>query len=170
MASRKSSILGEGRQSPDEEGPVSAQRSDSPSAPVDPFIRLTVPSHPEQVGLIRRVLEALAESTNLPRRVLEDMRLAVTEASTNVVRHAYGTADGPLEVVIKPRGDTVEVVVTDRGQGLQPSTDSDGPGLGLSLIAALTERLAVDHAPGAGTRIAMTFSLRFADRAAVEAG
>jgi anti-sigma regulatory factor (Ser/Thr protein kinase) len=122
------------------------------------------------VALIRRVLDALAESVPLPRRSLEDMRLAVTEACTNVVRHAYGDGDGPLEVVIRPRDTTVDVVVSDRGRGLYPRTDSDGPGLGLSLISALTERFEVEQPPGAGTRLLMAFSLQSADPVFVEEG
>ena len=39
--------------------------------------------------MVRRALEAIAEELSLPRRLIEDMRLAVTEACTNVVRHAY---------------------------------------------------------------------------------
>jgi serine/threonine-protein kinase RsbW len=171
MGSRASSqILGEGRQSCTREGAPDASRATAPSATVEPFIRLTVPAQPEQVGLIRRVLDALAESITLPPRTLEDMRLVVTEACTNVVRHAYGDDGGPLEIVIRPRDTFVDVVVSDRGRGIYPRTASDGPGLGLSLIEALTERLDVEHAPGAGTRLAMTFSLRSADRASVEAG
>jgi serine/threonine-protein kinase RsbW len=171
MGSRASShIRGEGRPSCIRGGPSSAHRAADTLATVEPFIRLTVPALPEQVGLIRRVLDALAETVPLPPRTLEDMRLVVTEACTNVVRHAYGRDGGPLEVVIRPRDEAVEVIVSDRGRGVHPRTDSDGPGLGLSLIAALTERLDVAHTPGGGTRLAMSFSLRSADPVSVEAG
>jgi anti-sigma regulatory factor (Ser/Thr protein kinase) len=120
--------------------------------------------------LIRRVLEALADSLPLPPRVIEDMRLAVTEACTNVVRHAYGGGDGPMELVIRPRGSHVEVLVVDRGRGMMASRDTSGAGLGLSLISALTERFEIDHAPGTGSRLLMAFATRSADRTSVEAG
>ena len=57
-------------------------------------IRLTLPARPENVAVVRHVLGALAEALALPARVTEDMRLAVTEACTNVVRHAYDDGDG----------------------------------------------------------------------------
>jgi serine/threonine-protein kinase RsbW len=168
MGSRASAqIRGEGRQSSKRVVTPSARRS-AASPTVEPFVRLTVPARAEQVGLIRRVLEALAESLPLPPRVVEDMRLAVTEACTNVVRHAYGGAEGPLELVIRPRETHVEVVVTDRGRGMTHSTDMAGPGL--SLISALTERFEFEHAPGVGSRLVMAFSTRSADRVPVEAG
>ena len=113
----------------------------SPSSSVPPRdtdIRLTLPARAENVAVVRHVLGALAEALNLDRAVVDDMRLAVTEACTNVVRHAYGGREGTIDVVVRPRGELLEVVVTDEGRGLGPSPDTAGPGLGLALIEALT--------------------------------
>src|SRR5688500_584632 len=97
-------------------------------------VRLTLPARPENVAVVRHVLGAFAEALQLPDSVIEDMRLAVTEACSNVVRHAYADGEpGPVEILIRPAGDTLQVVVTDRGKGLGPSNDSSGPGLGLPL-------------------------------------
>jgi anti-sigma regulatory factor (Ser/Thr protein kinase) len=85
------------------------------------------------------------------------MRLAVTEACTNVVRHAYADEQGPIDVVIRPEGDTLLVTVADRGRGLGPSADTAGPGLGLPLIAALTDSLEVQRTGGTGSRLIMSF-------------
>ena len=52
-------------------------------------VRLTLPAQPGNISVVRRALEAIADELALPRRLIEDMRLAVTEACTNVVRHAY---------------------------------------------------------------------------------
>ena len=59
-------------------------------------VRLSLPAQPRNIAVVRRALEAIAEELALPRRLIEDMRLAVTEACTNVVRHAYteDEADG----------------------------------------------------------------------------
>ncbi len=140
--------------------PLVAVAPHPPASPTDPMARLTLPARADQIGLVRHVLGAVAETAEVPPRVLEDMRLAVTEACTNVVRHAYDRPDGPLEVAIRPTAESVEVVVADRGRGIGPSGDTSGPGLGLPMIAALTDDLAVEHAPGAGSRITMGFSLR----------
>ena len=69
-------------------------------------VRLTLPARPENVAVVRHVLGAFAEALQLPDPVIEDMRLAVTEACTNVVRHAYADGEpGPVEILIRPEGD-----------------------------------------------------------------
>jgi anti-sigma regulatory factor (Ser/Thr protein kinase) len=125
----------------------------------DSDVRLTLPARPENVSVIRHVLGAFAEALHLSETVIEDIRLAVTEACTNVVRHAYdGGADpGPLEIVIRPEGELLDVIVTDRGRGIGPSPDTTGPGLGLPLIAAIVHSLEIQHAPSAGSRLSMSF-------------
>jgi serine/threonine-protein kinase RsbW len=122
-------------------------------------VRLTLPARPENVAVVRHVLGAFAEALQLPDPVIEDMRLAVTEACTNVVRHAYQDGHpGPIEIVIHPQGDSLQVVVSDRGRGLGPSADAAGPGLGLPLIAALTESVEIEQTPDAGSRLRMSFA------------
>ena len=89
------------------------------------------------------------------------MRLAVTEACTNVVRHAYdGDDPGPIDVVVRPDGDRLDVTVSDRGCGMGRSPDIDGPGLGLPLIAALADSIELQEAPMRGNRLTMSFSCR----------
>jgi anti-sigma regulatory factor (Ser/Thr protein kinase) len=121
-------------------------------------VRLTLPARPENVAVVRHVLGAFAEALQLPDPVIEDMRLAVTEACTNVVRHAYSDGEpGPVEILIRPAGDTLQVIVSDEGRGLGPSDDTAGPGLGLPLIAALTHKLEIAPAGPAGSRLEMSF-------------
>ena len=127
-------------------------------------VRLSLPAHARNIAVVRRALEAVAEELALPRRLIEDMRLAVTEACTNVVRHAYTEAEArdasAMRVELLPEKDGMQVVVEDRGRGLGPSPDARGPGLGLPLIAALTSALEVSHGAGdRGSRITMSFSL-----------
>src|SRR6476619_2740030 len=105
-------------------------------------VRLSLPARARNIAVVRRALEAIADELALPRRLVEDMRLAVTEACTNVVRHAYadGEAEDPeaLRVALLPREHGMQVIVEDNGRGLGPSPDLRGPGFGLPLIAALT--------------------------------
>ena len=73
--------------------------------------------------MVRHVLGAFAEALRLPDPVIEDMRLAVTEACTNVVRHAYADgAPGPVEILIRPEGDALQVTVSDEGAASGPAT------------------------------------------------
>jgi serine/threonine-protein kinase RsbW len=120
-------------------------------------VRLTLPARPENVAVIRHVLGAFAEALDLPADVVEDMRLAVTEACTNVVRHAYQDELGPIDVVIRPSGDGLELIVIDHGRGMGRSPDTSGPGLGLSLIAAVAESVKIEPGSPRGSRLAMVF-------------
>jgi len=126
-------------------------------------VRLTLPARPENVAVVRHVLGAFAEALQLPDPVIEDMRLAVTEACTNVVRHAYSGHEADdqnaLRIELRPQPHGMLVVVEDRGRGLAPSPEGGGPGLGLPLMAALTEDLQISHGPGnRGSRVAMSFA------------
>jgi anti-sigma regulatory factor (Ser/Thr protein kinase) len=133
---------------------------DSTVPALDSDIRLTLPARPENVAVVRHVLAAFAEALALPPALIDDMRLAVTEACTNVVRHAYGGAragDGTIDVVVRPKGDELEVVVADEGRGLGPSPDTAGPGLGLPLITALADTVEIERGPSSGSRLVMRF-------------
>ena len=122
-------------------------------------VKLTLPARPENVAVIRHVLGAFAEALRLPDSLVEDLRLAVTEACTNVVRHAYEPGSpGPVEISLRPDEDVVKVVVADHGRGVGTSADATGPGLGLPLIAAIADTVAVEPVAGGGCRVAMTFS------------
>jgi anti-sigma regulatory factor (Ser/Thr protein kinase) len=107
------------------------------------------------------VLGAFAEAMRLPFELIEDLRLAVTEACTNVVRHAYPDGEpGAVEVTVEPGEEHVRVVVADYGRGIGTSSDTSGPGLGLPLIAAVASTVDLQSSPGAGSRLAMTFARR----------
>src|SRR3954467_14123183 len=140
---------------------VGERRGPVPATPSP--VRLSLPAQARNIAVVRRALEAVAEELALPRRLVEDMRLAVTEACTNVVRHAYrgDEADdqSALRVELRPQPRGMLVVVEDRGRGISPSPDGGGPGLGLPLIAALTEDLEITHGAGQkGSRVAMSFA------------
>ena len=122
-------------------------------------VRLTLPARRENIPVVRHVLGAYAEALDLPPEVIADIRLAITEACSNVVRHAYAGQDpGPIDVLIRPVGDRLDVIVADRGRGMGGSADLDGPGLGLPLIAALADRVELEATPVRGSRIAMSFA------------
>ncbi len=104
---------------------------------------------------------SLAAAHGADRATQADIALAVTEASSNVVRHAYVDAvePGPLTVEAFYEDGRLIVIVTDEGRGMVPRADSPGLGLGLPLIAKLTQQVAVsDHAP-TGTTLRMSFAV-----------
>src|SRR5690348_9259656 len=64
-------------------------------------IRLTIPAKPEYITLGRLALTGIARLRTEPlsQEVLGDLKLALTEACTNSVRHAYGEHAGHVEIV-----------------------------------------------------------------------
>lgn len=89
-----------------------------------------------------------------------DVALAITEATTNAVLHAYrdGTA-GSMRVVACARPDGLVVVVRDYGCGMQPNPDSPGLGLGLSVIGAVAHEMNIERPDdgNGGTRVRIHF-------------
>ena len=101
-------------------------------------VELTLPARAENVAVVRHALGGLGEALDLDPQMLSDVKLAVTEACTNVVVHAYGEDEGPMEVAATLDGQSLRVTVRDEGLGIVPRADSPGLGLGLPLIATLT--------------------------------
>ena len=123
----------------------------------------TVPAVAENVAPLRHAVVALAGEAGADETVRTDLALAVGEACANVVVHAYPPGDtGPLIVQAHVLG-TRELVVSvvDQGQGMTPRPDSPGLGLGLPLIANLSDRLEIQDGPdGVGTQVEMVFALQ----------
>ena len=96
------------------------------------------------------------------RRVREAVRLAVSEAVSNVVIHSYRNKParpGAFTISVEWDGDELRVTVSDHGCGMAPRMDSPGAGLGLPLIANLADSFSVTEPPGGGTEVCMTFPL-----------
>ena len=92
--------------------------------------------------------------------LIGDIALAVSEACTNVFVHAYPAGeDGVFDVTVGRSGTTVRLIVGDEGTGMVPRPDSPGLGLGMALMASITDALQVRPGPdGRGTVIVMLFS------------
>jgi serine/threonine-protein kinase RsbW len=122
----------------------------------------TFPSTPPGVGAMRREIAAFAAQCGMEGDGIEAVRLAVSEAATNAVVHAYREAAGDLLVRATVAGDELLVVVCDTGIGLGPRPDSPGLGLGMPLIASVTSRFRV-VSDESGTEVHMTFPLAAGD-------
>ncbi len=125
-----------------------------------PDLWLSVPARAENVAVVRQALAGLCEALSAEPRVVADVKLAVTEACTNVVVHAYPDGAGSMEVEARPVGRSLSVVVRDHGRGIVPRADSPGLGLGLPMIASLSDSVEIRGDTAAGdTEIIMTFAL-----------
>src|SRR3954466_2808484 len=83
-------------------------------------IELTLPARAENVAVVRHAFGGLGEALDVPDHALADVKLAVTEACTNVVVHAYGEEEGPMAVSAAVRDGRLTVVVADEGRGIVP--------------------------------------------------
>ena len=125
-----------------------------------PDMELALAARAENIAIVRYALGGFGEAFAVPESKLSDIRLAVTEACANVVVHAYPDGhEGPMEVVASMEEGELTVLVRDWGRGIRPRPDSPGLGLGLSLIAALAEKVQLGHDSEEHTEVRMTFAL-----------
>jgi serine/threonine-protein kinase RsbW len=133
-------------------------------------VRLSVPARAEYIALARLALSGLADIVSLPEETLADLKLALTEAVSNSVRHAYedGTSAGFVSIAYELSGDTLAVEVVDDGKGFDPERPpplegeelTEG-GLGIAIIRTVADEFELESSPGVrGSR------LRFAKRLA----
>jgi serine/threonine-protein kinase RsbW len=125
----------------------------------EPDLELTLPARPENVAVARHAIGGFADVVEMPDQTLADVKLAVTEACTNVVVHAYPNADGPMGLRASVEEGILRVVVIDEGRGILPRADSPGLGLGLPLIATLAESLELGTGTNEETEVRMSFRL-----------
>jgi serine/threonine-protein kinase RsbW len=134
-------------------------------------IRLTIPAKAEYITLGRLALTGIARlrAEPLGEEVLGDLKLALTEACTNSVRHAYAGGEGTVEITYELYADRLVVEVADEGEGFEPPSEpssaleaaaededdlSEG-GLGIAIIEALADELEITERAAGGS------SLRF---------
>jgi anti-sigma regulatory factor (Ser/Thr protein kinase) len=124
-----------------------------------PNVVLTLPNRPENVSLVREMLNGLADALDLERDRLDDIKTAVSEACNNVVLHAYEGGEGPMTLRVHINENSLEILVSDQGSGIRPRPPSDErmQGIGLSVIQALTDRVVFSGAGGEGTLVSMEF-------------
>jgi serine/threonine-protein kinase RsbW len=124
-------------------------------------VTLVVPAVPDSIAVIRQTVSGICEALGADSRTIGDIKLAATEACTNVVLHAYaGGEGGTIELDAHAGHDKLRLLVRDHGTGMTPAPLAEGLGLGLPLIAALTSTLTIVEADGGGTEVSMTFALR----------
>jgi len=127
-----------------------------------PEVRLELPSRPGSVGVVRQALAGVADALGMDEAITADAKMAISEACTNVVVHAYDGHAGSLAVELRTGQDALEVVVADHGRGAEATAGSEhgehaGLGLGLPLMAALADRFELEGPRGEGTRVTMSF-------------
>lgn len=121
-------------------------------------ISLRIPSQPEYVLLTRLVVAQIGQMAGLGQGEVYDLKLAVTEAVTNAIRHAKVDS---FEVEYVARNRVVEITVKDAGGGfnaedLTASPNSKG-GFGLAVIGSLVDEVMVNSTDTDGTELRMIY-------------
>jgi anti-sigma regulatory factor (Ser/Thr protein kinase) len=117
---------------------------------------------PGSIADARRQLAAYAGNAGASQRTRDAVALAVSETVANAVVHAFPEGTEPGTIVIAAQlleGGRMAVVVGDDGCGMPMDESRSGLGLGLALIAQLTERVEIMSDPDDGTSITMVFVL-----------
>jgi anti-sigma regulatory factor (Ser/Thr protein kinase) len=124
-------------------------------------LQIRLPAKAENVAVVRHALAGLAEEIGMDEAGVADLKTVVTEASMNVVVHAYPDGAGPLVVEAEPDTDGLTVKVSDSGAGISPQANSDRDSLklGLSLIAALSSSFSISGGLDRGTEVMMRLPL-----------
>jgi anti-sigma regulatory factor (Ser/Thr protein kinase) len=132
----------------------------------DPDVELTLPAEPDSVALARQMVRGIVDALGWSEETRTDISIAVTEACTNCVLHAYPEGEpGDYEVFAWIDDDRLVVTVRDHGRGISPRLPSPaaGLGLGLPLILAIGEEVSFsedDDSAGAEVRMVFTAESR----------
>ena len=123
-------------------------------------VRLTIPAKPEYITLCRLALTGLSRLRPLPDETLADLKLALTEACSNSVRHAYAGREGSVEILYELHEDRLVIEVLDEGEGFdaddtgQEAEELSEGGLGIAIIRAISDEFEVgERSGGTGSRI-----------------
>ena len=128
------------------------------------YIEMKIPAKPDYLGVIRLTLSGIASRMGYTYEVIEDLKIAVSEACTNAVQHAYsedevgeviigfGIYEDKLEMMVADSGKSFDFIQTKKELG--PYTESSTVdqlaegGLGLYLIEALMDEVRVLNQSG----------------------
>lgn len=125
-------------------------------------VRLTIPAKPEYITLSRLALSGLSRVRPFEAETLADLKLALTEACSNSVRHAYDDDGGHVSISFELRDDRLVIEVADDGTGFEPDTggkngaegDLSEGGLGLAIIRSVADEVEIGGGVnGRGSRL-----------------
>ncbi len=120
-----------------------------------------LPARSESIAALRHAVVDFAVGRGASECQRDDIAVAVSEALSNAVQHAYVSREAPGTVAVHAwmHERSLQVLVRDEGHGMLPRLDSPGMGLGLALIGKLTEQVELDSLDAAGVRVRMTFAI-----------
>ena len=137
------------------------------SSTVNELVTLEIPAKAEYVVLGRLALAGLVRERRFSADAVADLKLALTEACSNSIRHAYDHDNGQVHLSFEASSDRVVLIVRDQGGGFHDD-DADCPectavgvelsegGMGISIIRAVVDEFRLDHPEAGGTILTLT--------------
>lgn len=135
---------------------------------MDEHVKLDIPAKAEYVSLGRLALSGLLRERGYSDDAVADLKLALTEACSNSVRHAYNHSDGQVHLEFTMHADRVTVLIRDEGGGFHDD-DVDCPecrsipeihlsegGMGMSIIRAVVDEFDLRKPESGGTILVLT--------------
>lgn len=127
------------------------------------FIEMRFPAKADYVGVIRLSVSGIAHRMGFSYDEIEDVKVAISEATSNVVEHAYRNDEGEMTLGFGVYDDRLEIMVADHGGSfnLQDIKENIGPykpsepietlregGFGLFLINTLMDKVEINNEYG----------------------
>ena len=130
-------------------------------------LTLNVPGKAEYVGTVRIAVAHIASRAGFDIEAIDDIKVAVSEACTNIILHAHENTAYNYDVQVELDEKDLTITVEDGGAGFGVEDyvppipgESRGSGLGIFIIKALMDEVDICSEPGAGTRIRMSKGLK----------
>ncbi len=138
------------------------------------WMRLELAARSENVGLARVSVAAFAAEAGFTLTQVDEIKIIISEAVSNVVLHAYpGCSEGTVVIEARISGDMLRVRVRDEGVGMEDverarrtsfSTLDGRMGMGFTFIASFSDRLDIESSPGEGTAVIVDVHRASSDR------
>ena len=126
-------------------------------------LTMKVPGKPEYVGTVRMAIAHIASHAGFDIEAIDDIKVAVSEACTNIICHAYKTTDFTYDVIFDMGSNGITITIKDFGEGFNTENCLESApeelrksGLGLFIIKALMDEVDINSMPGSGANIRMT--------------
>jgi len=125
-------------------------------------LTMNVPGKPEYVGTVRIAAAHVASRAGFDIEAIEDIKVAISEACTNIVCHSHESPDFTYDVELELEDAKISITVKDEGVGFGiddyvepvPGEEREG-GLGIFIIRALMDDVDIVSELGVGTKIRM---------------
>ena len=126
---------------------------------LSPWLAESYPAVPDSPSRARRAIARFAAAGGATDAEIDAVRLAVSEAVTNAVQHAYRETAGQIHLSATVIDGELWVLIADDGCGHQAPPPSPGLGLGIALMASVSRELVLTERADGGTEVRLRFPL-----------